>query len=386
MHLDLVSSHASSTSLSQRLAAFQLYDFASIYDEQQLTRLTVLSLLESLPVAPSYAKNGICATCSYSFSAKGPMTYKKQHKSKLKPHRNPYRDAQAKQRKAANQARQKVLQEQRTKALGDPVRSNSTPFIQSLSTGRLPGEPTKEELRNFFLAPNELAESLEYSKKLSAPYIPKSAETTDPAEAAPLQAEVNPATAQEASPSSDPPILPIERGDTTLPPLPSTNHHLRSRPGPTPRQLTAFHENVHKNATRALGLISSLSNGSSSDLTRHNIQRCISTFGRHTTDTVLPPRPSSIYNTNPSPPKLRAGPDTGSSEVQIAVLTTKINVLADNLYKKDKLNKRNLRLMVHKRQKLLTYLRRRERAGPRWRNLVENLGIQDAMWKGEISL
>jgi ribosomal protein S15P/S13E len=61
-------------------------------------------------------------------------------------------------------------------------------------------------------------------------------------------------------------------------------------------------------------------------------------------------------------------------------------VLADNLYKKDKLNKRNLRLMVHKRQKLLTYLRRRERAGPRWRSLVENLGIQDAMWKGEISL
>lgn len=70
----------------------------------------------------------------------------------------------------------------------------------------------------------------------------------------------------------------------------------------------------------------------------------------------------------------------------MAILTTKINVLADNLRNKDKLNKRGLRLMVHKRQKLLAYLRRRERAGPRWSNLVEKLGIQDAMWKGEISL
>jgi ribosomal protein S15 len=384
--LGRVSSHATSTSLSQRLAAFQLYDFPSVHGDQKLTRLTVLSLLQSLPVAPSYAKNGICATCSYSFSAKGPMTYKNQHKSKLKPHRNPYRDAQAKQRKAANQARQKMLQEQRTTALGDPVRSNPTPFIQSLSTGRLPGEPTKEELRNFFLGPNELAVSLEYSKKLSAPYIPRSADITNPAEAAPSPAEVIPATTEKVSPSSDPPILPIERGDTTLPPPLPTNHYIRPKAGPTTRQLTAFHESLHNNATRALGLISSLTNGSSSNLTRHNIQRCISTFGRHSTDTALPPRPSSIYNTNPSPPKLRAGPDTGSSEVQIAVLTTKINVLADNLYKKDKLNKRNLRLMVHKRQKLLTYLRSRERAGPRWRNLVENLGITDAMWKGEISL
>ena len=70
----------------------------------------------------------------------------------------------------------------------------------------------------------------------------------------------------------------------------------------------------------------------------------------------------------------------------MAVLTTKINTLANNLHNKDKLNKRNLRLLVHKRQKLLAYMRRKERAGPRWRNLVEGLGIQDAMWKGEISL
>ncbi|ERF72709.1 hypothetical protein EPUS_04762 [Endocarpon pusillum Z07020] len=359
------------------------------------------SLLQSLPAAASYAKNGICASCSYSFSAKGPMTYKKQHKSKLKPHRNPYRDAQANQRKAANQARQKLLQEQRAKAMGDPIRSLPTPFIESLSTGRMPDEPAEEELRNYFLGPDELPSSLEYSKKLSAPYIPKAEETAQSAEASPspLAWAVPPPAPDSStkelsslSSSTDPPILPIERGDTSLPQprtFPVDNPYTRSYSvpaQPTAKELVNLHEAAHRNATRALTLISSLTNGSSSDFTRHNVQRCISTFGRHNTDAYLPPRPTSIYNTNPSPPKLRAGPDTGSSEVQVAILTTKINVLADNLHKNDKHNKRSLRLLVHRRQKLLAYLQRRERGSARWKNLVENLGIQDAMWKGEISL
>lgn len=347
-------------------------------------------------MAPSYAKTGVCAKCSYSFSAKGPMTYKKQHKSKLKPHRNPYREAQANQRKAANQARQKVLQEQRTKAMGDPIRSLPTPFIESLTTGGMPGEPTKEDLRNFFLGPDELQKALEYSKKLSAPYVARTIEATRPEEAVSSPAaQASPVLSQGsqfpgASSSTDPPVLPIERGDARLPPLettPTINPYTRSESTTlTARQESFVHESVHQNVTRALTLISSLSNGSSSDLTRYNIQRCISTFGRHTTDTDLPSRPKSIYNTTPSSPKLRAGPDTGSSEVQIAILTAKINVLANNLRNKDKLNKRSLRLMVHRRQKLLAYLRKKERAGPRWNNLVEGLGIQDAMWKGEISL
>lgn len=274
----------------------------------------------------------------------------------------------------------------------------------------MPDQPTKEELRNFFLGPEELSESLEYSKKLSAPYIPKTIDSAKAAEeaASSTRASRMPAWAAgteevSTSTSADPAVLPIERGDTSLPPLepsPSAKPFSRSRfTGPTPQQLTTLHHYEHKNASRALSLISSLANGSSSDLTRYNIQRCISTFGRHVTDTILPPRPTSIYNqhnnpaatstttsSSPPAPKLRAGPDTGSSEVQIAVLTTKINVLANNLHRKDKLNKRNLRLLVHRRQKLLAYLRRKERAGPRWRNLVEGLGIQDAMWKGEISL
>jgi ribosomal protein S15 len=323
------------------------------------------------------------------------MTLRKQSRSRLKPHRNPYREAQAKQRKAANLARQKVLQEQRSKATGHPVRSASTPFIQSLATGQMPGTPTQAELRNFFLGPEELSQSLEYSNKLAAPYIPKAPEAVESATAArsPTRNTVPPNRAapfREQTPSASPPILPIERGDTSLPPEESSSspdpYADDGSTVPKAHTLMVRHEAAHKQAARALSVISSLSNGSSSDLTRYNIQRCISTFGRHSTDAQLPPRPTSIYNTNPSPPKLRAGPDTGSSEVQVAILTAKIHVLANNLYNKDKHNKRNLRLMVHKRQKLLAYLHRRERGGPRWKNLVETLGIQDAMWKGEISL
>ncbi|PQE20713.1 ribosomal S15 precursor protein [Rutstroemia sp. NJR-2017a BBW] len=86
----------------------------------------------------------------------------------------------------------------------------------------------------------------------------------------------------------------------------------------------------------------------------------------------------------------RAGPDTGSSEVQIAILTAKIRVLANQLEmkrgQKDKVNKRNLRLLVHRRQKLLKYLRKKERGGERWQNLIATLGLTEGTWQGEISL
>jgi len=71
-------------------------------------------------------------------------------------------------------------------------------------------------------------------------------------------------------------------------------------------------------------------------------------------------------------------------------LTAKIRVLANHLerphYQKDKVNKRNLRVLVHRRQKLLAYLRRKERGSERWQNVVETLGLTDGTWKGEISL
>jgi len=124
---------------------------------------------------------------------------------------------------------------------------------------------------------------------------------------------------------------------------------------------------------------------------RVNKQRCIETFGRHETDQILPPKLPSFVKRGPdaAPAGIdtpRAGPDTGSSEVQIAILTAKIRALSKTLHKKDQANKRNLTLLVHKRQKLLKYLRRKDRGGPRWQNLIQILGLTRASWEGEITL
>jgi ribosomal protein S15 len=86
----------------------------------------------------------------------------------------------------------------------------------------------------------------------------------------------------------------------------------------------------------------------------------------------------------------RAGPDTGSSEVQIAILTAKIRTLTKaldiNRGYKDKHNKRNLRLLVHRRQKLLAYMERKERGSERWTRMIEKLGLTPATWRGQIDL
>jgi ribosomal protein S15 len=137
----------------------------------------------------------------------------------------------------------------------------------------------------------------------------------------------------------------------------------------------------HSTATEAMRRITSLDLGRSKDRLNWNIKRCIETFGRHSTDSVLPKGTGRGLRAT-----ARIGKDTGSSEVQIAVLTAKIRNLSENLRNKDKMNKRQLRTFVHKRQKLLKYLHRRERGGPRWQNLVETLGLTEPTWKGQISI
>ena len=68
--------------------------------------------------------------------------------------------------------------------------------------------------------------------------------------------------------------------------------------------------------------------------------------------------------------------DTGSSEVQIAVLTAEINTLNDHLrvHKKDHHSRRGLLKMVGKRRNLLTYLRNKDVA--RYRELITRLGLR----------
>ena len=68
--------------------------------------------------------------------------------------------------------------------------------------------------------------------------------------------------------------------------------------------------------------------------------------------------------------------DTGSPEVQVALLTERINGLADHfkLHAKDHAARRGLLLMVGQRRRLLKYLGRTD--GARYKSLIEKLGIR----------
>lgn len=143
-----------------------------------------------------------------------------------------------------------------------------------------------------------------------------------------------------------------------------------------------FAQDAH--AQEAIKRITSLALGSSKDKTRGNKQLCIEEFGRHNTDNTLPKDPPQLHSVAAHLPKQfektpRVGPDTGSSEVQAAILTAKIRALAEHLKtgKKDKMNKTNLRELCHKRQKLLKYLKRKEKGGIRYRNIMESLGLDE---------
>jgi small subunit ribosomal protein S15 len=68
--------------------------------------------------------------------------------------------------------------------------------------------------------------------------------------------------------------------------------------------------------------------------------------------------------------------DTGSPEVQIAVLTTRINTLTDHLksHVKDHHSRRGLLKMVGQRRGLLNYLEKKDIE--RYRKIVEKLNIR----------
>ncbi|KAL3482279.1 hypothetical protein BJX99DRAFT_217692 [Aspergillus californicus] len=250
---------------------------------------------------------------------------------------DPFLMAQSRQRKAANLSRQQALAAQRDGSSGDPVHGTSTPFLEDL---KIKHAAAQDSHPNYFITPDELRDAIDYSKNLTSP--PKN----------PSRALADPQLEKEAA-----------------------EKHLAE----------------HDLAQAAISRIVSLSNGNTGDQMRLRIQKCIEKFGRHNTDGVLPPKPASVSHKSAivHPDKTpRVGPDTGSPEVQAAILTAKILNLSRHMEtsNNDKHNKRNLRVLVHKRQKLLRYLRQKERGGPRWKNLVELLGLSDAAWNGEISM
>jgi ribosomal protein S15 len=319
-----ITNHASTDTFNCWFQQFVAYVIVSV---------TICTFLISSTVClrpalkPSVAPTPVASVANKSTKAKKPF----QH--------DPYLRAQTKQRKAANVQRRKELEAQRGAGLGDSVRGIPTPLIESFKTVE-PVEGLDKSTTtplNHFLKPEDVKTALEHSYILTQPVVDNGKAVRDPAKEA--------------------------------------------------EELKA-HEEAHKRASEAIQRIVSLDQGNSKDRTRANIQRCIDIFGRHNTDESLKPRPRGPGLTIEKTP--RAGPDTGSSEVQIAVLTAKINVLADELLlphrQKDKINKANLRKLVHKRQKLLAYLRRKERGGERWQTVIGSLGLTDATWKGEISL
>ena len=72
----------------------------------------------------------------------------------------------------------------------------------------------------------------------------------------------------------------------------------------------------------------------------------------------------------------RAKGDTGSSEVQIALLTARINMLAEHFKKhvKDFHSRRGLLKLVSQRRKLLDYLKRKD--ADKYRGLIERLSLR----------
>ena len=72
----------------------------------------------------------------------------------------------------------------------------------------------------------------------------------------------------------------------------------------------------------------------------------------------------------------RAKEDTGSPEVQIAILTSRIQTLTEHFksHAKDNHSRRGLLMMVNKRRSLLDYLRKEDET--RYTDLIAKLGLR----------
>ena len=72
----------------------------------------------------------------------------------------------------------------------------------------------------------------------------------------------------------------------------------------------------------------------------------------------------------------RGGTDTGSPEVQVAILTERINNLTEHFktHAKDNHSRRGLLMLVNKRRSLLDYLKRKD--VQRYSDLITKLGLR----------
>jgi small subunit ribosomal protein S15 len=86
---------------------------------------------------------------------------------------------------------------------------------------------------------------------------------------------------------------------------------------------------------------------------------------------VTPERKAEIIHTH-----ARTEGDTGSAEVQVAILSERISNLTDHFksHKKDNHSRRGLLKMVSQRRRLLDHLKSSDEG--RYRALIENLGLR----------
>ena len=72
----------------------------------------------------------------------------------------------------------------------------------------------------------------------------------------------------------------------------------------------------------------------------------------------------------------RSEQDTGSADVQVALLTARIKELTEHLkmHKKDHSSRRGLIMMVNKRRKLLNYVQKKDEG--RYKELIGKLGLR----------
>ncbi len=72
----------------------------------------------------------------------------------------------------------------------------------------------------------------------------------------------------------------------------------------------------------------------------------------------------------------RQAKDTGSTEVQVALLTHRINQITEHLreHKKDQISRRGLFTLVGQRRRLLSYLHRSD--VDKYRSVVQQLGLR----------
>ena len=276
-----------------------------------------------------------------------------------------YAIRQAEKRKQANLSRQTVIRERTAEKLGDPIRGVPTPFVKSFD----------------YDIPRDAGESVE-SGKLSV-----EAAMSNPDQAPPSSAD-----------ASSERHLRFGLAHEELADAIKTSRMLTETMQPADRRIPDPMRDAadlqdwktrDKAATEAVNRITSLANANSRQRSKRNTERVVETFGRHNTDLSLRPRAPTVNAERELAPIPRVGPDTGSSEVQIGILTAKIRVLADKYEgegRSDKINKRNLRLLLHRRQKLLKYMERKERGSERWFHMIETLGLTPATWRGEIEV